>query len=305
MTLNDSPSLIKGRFLHAIRSVIPDASVRRMKLLGNGWDNYVIVLDNRTVFRFPRFPDESDRLQSEAALLNRISHEIPIRIPDAKIEDLVIDGRRFIFSHYEMIPGMPLRFGSLRFVNQDSLSNEIAGFLRTLHDINTDDLTDLNMRRLDRKGSEKRYTEILRYFEENIFPVLDRLSVQRLENAFSDYFSRLDRMPDPVLIHGDMGQGNILFDRKSSRITGIIDWEDSIIGDPALDLAGVLEYFHGNFFRRVLSLYGNEDDEFLGRVKFYWQIAGYYAFDYGMRNSDQEMIAAGIKSLSSKLDFRE
>lgn len=67
--------------------------------------------------------------------------------------------------------------------------------------MNTDNFADLNMRILDRKGSEKRYTEILRYFQKNIFPVLDRQSIQRFGNTFSDYFSGLDRMPDPVLIH--------------------------------------------------------------------------------------------------------
>ena len=295
-----SPSVIKRRFLPAIRYFVPDASFHRLRLLGNGWDNYVILVDRRLIFRFPRFPDECDRLQREAALLGRISHVLPVRTPDAKFEDLVMGGKRFTFSRYEMIPGFPLRFGSLRFVNQDSLSEELAGFLRTLHGMNTNNLSDLNMTKMDRNGSEKRYAEILKYFERNIFPVLDWQSVQRLESAFSDYFSLLARMPDPVLIHGDIGQGNILYDRKSYRITGIIDWEDSIIGDPALDLAGVLEYFHGNFFRRVLSLYGNRNDDFLGRVKFYRQIAGYYAFEYGMRNSDHDMIAAGIRSLSSR-----
>ena len=128
MALSISPSVIKRRFLPAIRYFVPDASFRRLRLLGNGWDNYVILVDNRTVFRFPRFPDECDRLQREAALLGRISHELPVRTPDAKFEDLVMGGKRFMFSHYEMIPGFPLMFGSLRFVNQDSLSEDLPAF---------------------------------------------------------------------------------------------------------------------------------------------------------------------------------
>lgn len=41
----------------------------------------------------------------------------------------------------------------------------------------------------------------------------------------------------PVLLHGDLWNGNILWLEK--EISGVIDWEDAWIGEPLLDLAGV------------------------------------------------------------------
>jgi hygromycin-B 4-O-kinase len=39
-------------------------------------------------------------------------------------------------------------------------------------------------------------------------------------------------------VHGDFGSNNVLTDGRC--ITGVIDWEEALIGDPLFDLAGVL-----------------------------------------------------------------
>jgi aminoglycoside phosphotransferase (APT) family kinase protein len=39
----------------------------------------------------------------------------------------------------------------------------------------------------------------------------------------------------PVLLHGDFWPGNVLW--RDGRLTGIIDWEDAVFGDPLADLA--------------------------------------------------------------------
>lgn len=58
-----------------------------------------------------------------------------------------------------------------------------------------------------------------------------------------------DREPDPIepcLVHGDYRIGNCLVDR--GRITGVLDWELSTVGDPRFDLGYMsLQYFSGKF----------------------------------------------------------
>lgn len=41
----------------------------------------------------------------------------------------------------------------------------------------------------------------------------------------------------PVLLHGDLWNGNILW--QGREISGVIDWEDAWIGEPLLDISGV------------------------------------------------------------------
>jgi len=48
---------------------------------------------------------------------------------------------------------------------------------------------------------------------------------------------------DLVLIHGDWRFDNLVLDLSAQRITGVLDWEMSTIGDPLMDLGSSLAYW--------------------------------------------------------------
>lgn len=56
----------------------------------------------------------------------------------------------------------------------------------------------------------------------------------------------------PAFRHGDLWYGNLLIDED--RMTGVIDWEDAALGDPALDLANQLGADE-RFFQVALAAY--------------------------------------------------
>ncbi len=41
----------------------------------------------------------------------------------------------------------------------------------------------------------------------------------------------------PVIVHGDFGPQNMLFDLGADRVTGVVDWESAHLGNPLDDLA--------------------------------------------------------------------
>ena len=47
----------------------------------------------------------------------------------------------------------------------------------------------------------------------------------------------------PALIHNDFKFDNVIFDADLSRITGVLDWEMTTIGDPLMDLGTSLSYW--------------------------------------------------------------
>lgn len=53
------------------------------------------------------------------------------------------------------------------------------------------------------------------------------------------------RPPDraPALIHNDFKFDNVIFDPSLERITGVLDWEMTTIGDPLMDLGSSLSYW--------------------------------------------------------------
>jgi len=47
----------------------------------------------------------------------------------------------------------------------------------------------------------------------------------------------------PALIHNDFKFDNVIFDPSLTRITGVLDWEMTTIGDPLMDLGTTLSYW--------------------------------------------------------------
>ena len=47
----------------------------------------------------------------------------------------------------------------------------------------------------------------------------------------------------PALIHNDFKFDNVIFDPSLERITGVLDWEMSTIGDPLMDFGTALSYW--------------------------------------------------------------
>jgi aminoglycoside phosphotransferase (APT) family kinase protein len=67
------------------------------------------------------------------------------------------------------------------------------------------------------------------------------LSSDEFRKIFRDRSDCLDRVSEPALIHWDLHDGNILVD-KEGRITGIIDCDRAMWGDPAI------EFYHSALF---------------------------------------------------------
>ena len=50
--------------------------------------------------------------------------------------------------------------------------------------------------------------------------------------------------PRTALVHGDYRIGNLVFDRRSERLAGVLDWELATLGDPFADLAYLCMGYH-------------------------------------------------------------
>ncbi|WMM34355.1 aminoglycoside phosphotransferase family protein [Shouchella clausii] len=95
-------------------------------------------------------------------------------------------------------------------------------------------------------------------------------------------------------MHGDFGSSNILWNPESSRITGIIDFGGSCLGDPAYDFAGILSSYGRHFFDMCISLYPN-DSELSDRANFYKSTFALQEALHGIENDDKQAFESGIK----------
>jgi len=66
---------------------------------------------------------------------------------------------------------------------------------------------------------------------------LDPDSSQWLRSWFERLAPSVPEEPVPVLIHGDIAPRNLLADPETGRLTGLVDWGDAALADPAMDFA--------------------------------------------------------------------
>ena len=88
---------------------------------------------------------------------------------------------------------------------------------------------------------------------------------------------------EPRVTHGDLWWQNLLVDESGSRLLGVLDWELSVIGDPARDFAG-LAYLGYDFLDRVFDEYekitGRPDPALRYRTPLVFQVREFHGLRY-------------------------
>ena len=147
------------------------------------------------------------------------------------------------------------------------------------------------------------YLEYFAWVREHIFPLLDHAE-RRQVCAFWETFLGDDTSVffSPVLIHRDLGIEHVLHDPATSALTGVIDWGDVSIGDPAQDFVGFYRSLGRSFAEQVLASYTPPvDDTFWRRVAFYAGLDPFQTVRFGIIDGQQALVAEGLAALRAQL----
>jgi aminoglycoside phosphotransferase (APT) family kinase protein len=82
-----------------------------------------------------------------------------------------------------------------------------------------------------------------------------------------------------VLAHADLGAEHLL--AAKGRLTGVIDWSDAAVTDPALDFARLHRDFGPTFLDEALRAYGSDSPAFRRRITFFARCAALEDLAYG------------------------
>src|SRR5512145_904359 len=94
----------------------------------------------------------------------------------------------------------------------------------------------------------------------SIYEFLDQETRHQLDTTLGKW--SLLSQPDgwqPSLLHCDIGPGHVLYDPQTKNLTGVIDFGDIVIGDPARDFIYIYEDFGPLFLKEVLNRYAGKD----------------------------------------------
>ena len=204
----------------------------------------------------------------EARLLEAVAPHVSIPIPRPRFadEDAGVLG-------YERLPGRPL----LGRAPPAGAAQRLGGFLSDLHAIDPATVADL----IPAEDAEPG-----RWLDEIEGPS----ELVRVVHAARPRPSRRR-----VVAHADLGAEHVL--ERDGTLTGIIDWSDAAITDPALDFARLYRDFGPGFLEELLRVYGPLPDA-LPRIEFLARCAALEDLAYGQATGRREYVTNAERSFA-------
>ena len=266
-----SVDMTKRRYLNLIAEHFPSITHSKVRFIRHGWDNDVLILDERLVFRFPKRSAHFERFKTEVRLLRHMRGKFSVTVPDYAYlpDDLGFGG-------YHIVPGRPMRrslFKQLNAATKKNIARELGQFLSVLHAVPVSQARALGV-----TGEEGGYWESKPHTEINyeaiktvLFPKLNDDERTWLDTHFSHYLGLNFEFPLKV-IHNDVTDHHIYLLPELGKLGGIIDFADVEISDPAMDVAGLWLYGRP-FVEDVLGHYDHDiDDDFVERSKMPYRV---------------------------------
>jgi len=287
-------------YLQQIEDGVPKFGIRQhlsiIPIL-DGWSSLVLEVDGETIFRFPRFQAVRAGLEKEAALLPELTKTLPVAVPRFEYVFLNDPHPTHGFVSYRKLPGVPL---DRELIRQPLVIQDLAAFLSALHAFPAEQAFRLRVPRFSPQAWRQRYCNFYTWIQEHLFPLVSERPRTRVRNVWEPFLDdETNFLFQPVLIHSDLAAEHILCNLQSGRVTGVIDWEDAALGDPALDFAGLSYLGELDSLRAVIHAYQGAVavDILEKRAAWYSSLAPYYQARYGLETGSLDHLHEGLNAL--------
>lgn len=258
-----------GKIKQIINDEFPKFTINSIKKIGEGDNSTAFLINKNYIFRFPKRKEVKRQLKKEIDVLPKIRTLLNVEIPAFDFISINLN-----FVGHKSISGEFLSketYNSLSNKKQVKIQKSLALFLTQLHKINSPALKDYN---LEIVNYREEYLHNLKDAKKLIFPNIKRSNREIITQAFNEYLNNKNNFNyKPALIHNDLSTDHILFKKKNSVISGIIDFGDLAIGDPDYDLMHFLNYFGEGFILKLLKFYKHKSSENLLKKLYFFTLA--------------------------------
>ncbi len=265
----------------SLRGRVPGLALESVDVAGEGDYCLALAVDDAWIFLLAKTAEASRALARTAAVLPDLAPSLPLPVPRIEHAGASADGRP-AFVGYRKLPGVELsaeRFRVLPRADQDRCAADLADFLRAVHGYPVEAATRAGIPTCDypfcatedgiSEGTapEQYRRDLARLLS---YPELDRASGDACARLLAEYLDDPRNLGGPlVLLHNEVSQHHVLVDPETGRITGIIDFNGMIVGDPVRDLLYLAEEYGPAFIDTFLAHYPIADRErVLAKLRF-------------------------------------
>ncbi|MGY4907134.1 phosphotransferase family protein [Streptomyces sp. 900116325] len=261
--------------------------------LGEGLDNLAYEVNGELVVRFSKEPD----LARRAALLN---HEARVLAAVADVSPLPVPQPAFTVAEqgclaYFKLPGVPLvdMPRHQRSAHGTSIGATLGELLTALHAVAIDRMaveTDHQPMAGWRHEATENYVTVA-----GQVPAAQRRSVE----AFLDAAPPHDGCT-PTFSHNDLGIEHVLVDPVAWTVTGIIDWSDAAVVDPACDFGLLYRDLGPAATRAAISTYRTDANDVAAlseRAVFYARCSVFEDLAHGIETEQGKYVDKSLAAM--------
>lgn len=243
-----------------------------LRKLDAGWDNTVFVADGEWAFRFPRRSIAVAAAEREIAVLPELAPELPLPIPVPRyVSRAGSADYPWPFWGGRLVPGRELAAAALPDAARERAASGVGAFLHALHDPELLRSGQVRRARLphdpNRRGDPPHRAGLAR----TTLRTLAEQGIWEPDPAVWTLLAAARDAPSPdglAVCHGDLHPRHLLVGEDGAA-TGVIDWGDVCLADPAIDLSLAYSAFAGVPRAALLESYGRPvppDRELAARV---------------------------------------
>jgi len=262
-----------------------------VELLGEGWDFQVFEVDAGWLFRFPKREASIAKLNMEHKLLSGLGEWVSLPVPNYEYFCESHASTNRTFARYMKLSG--IGGDASKRVDRHEVARQLGVFLARLHTYPVDKAREAGVpekRDLVVQWRYRSLEQLRRLDGLNVNPGLLR---RYLENDTPVSFEGA-----ASLVHNDLWAEHILVDSRSGRVSGIIDWGDTVIGDPAIDFACLYAWYGESWLENVLVHYtGKLDAEVISRSRYLATCLAIHNITLGRDMGRVEWVEAGYAAL--------
>lgn len=204
-----------------------------------GHDNRTYRLGDHMLIRMPTAADYALKVPKEQELLPELAKRLSVSIPaPIKIGKPSTD-YPYPFSIYKWLPGKSINLLTLTDQDKEQLAADLAKFLKELQAITDFEGPEPGQHNWWRGDHVSVYDKGAREQIAELAEIIDASKALALWDRACE--TKWDKKP--LWIHGDFAIGNILMD--SGKLSAVIDFGGTAVGDPACDLVIAWTYLSG------------------------------------------------------------
>ncbi|GAA0379789.1 6'-aminoglycoside N-acetyltransferase [Acrocarpospora corrugata] len=277
-----------GSVHDVVSAHLPGYRIDSVALLGEGEDNIAYEVNGELIVRFAKEPDPAERaarVTGEARLLAVVAEISPLPVP----EPAFTVAEQGCLAYFKL-PGLPLIDAPAERRSVRGIAGALGELLAALHRVPVARVAGL----VDTDDQPK---ELWLSEAADTYAV----AVERMPPAHRPVVEAFLGAPPPsdgyaqAFSHNDLGIEHVLVDPAAWTVTGVIDWSDAAIVDPAYDFGLLYRDLGPAALREALNAYGTDDGE--ARAIFYARCSVLEDMAYGIETGQDKYLDKSLAAL--------